>query len=165
MVTAWQGMADYCTKQQYRTKPATPQDSIGRIRASGAEAATWRLPRARGGRHDPVRQRDTHRQATGLRAGRREDAGLPNRQQLDIGYAVVHETVDMVEIRPDWQNKSTTMRTPVVRVKFVRTQMQRLLQWMQRDLYSLAHESNHVHSTLRSALKTEDTGAHSCCFE
>ena len=37
------------------------------------------------------------------------------RPKLDIGYAVVEQTVDLFEIRPDWQDPSTTRHTPVAR--------------------------------------------------
>ncbi|MFO1280488.1 MAG: hypothetical protein U1F04_13130 [Burkholderiaceae bacterium] len=43
------------------------------------------------------------------------------RPRLDIGYAVVGQTVDVFEIRPDWQDPSTTRHTPVARVRFIRS--------------------------------------------
>ena len=85
------------------------------------------------------------------------------RTQLDIGYAVVGHTVDVFEIRPDWQDKSTTRHTPVARAKFVRTKDHWKLYWMRRDLKWHAYEPDEVHSTLMSALKTIDTDAY-CCF-
>jgi len=85
------------------------------------------------------------------------------RPQLDIGYAIVRHTVDIFEIRPDWQDKSSTRHTPAARIKFVRSREQWLLYWMRRDLKWHAYEPDHVHSTLQSALKTVDTDAY-CCF-
>ena len=85
------------------------------------------------------------------------------RPQLDIGYAVVGQTVDVFEIRPDWQDKSTTRHTPVARMKYVRTKEQWVLYWMRRDLKWHSYEPDSVHSTLQSALKTVNTDAY-CCF-
>ena len=85
------------------------------------------------------------------------------RPQLDIGYAVVGQTVDVFEIRPDWQDKSTTRHTPVARMKYVRTKEQWVLYWMRRDLKWHRYEPDSVHSTLQSALKTVNTDAY-CCF-
>ena len=85
------------------------------------------------------------------------------RPQLDIGYAVAEQTVDIFEIRPDWQDKSTTRQTPVARIRFVRKKGQWLLYWMRRDLKWHAYEPDHVHSTLQSGLKTINTDAY-CCF-
>ncbi len=85
------------------------------------------------------------------------------RPQLDIGYSVVGQTVDIFEIRPDWQDKTTTTHSPTARIKFVRTKEQWVLYWMRRDLKWHAYEPDHVHSTLASALKTVDQDAY-CCF-
>jgi hypothetical protein len=85
------------------------------------------------------------------------------RQQLDIGYAIVGHTVDLFEIRPDWQDKTTTRHTPIARVKFVRTREEWRLYWMRRDLKWHGYEPDEAYSTLMSALKTVDTDAY-CCF-
>jgi Protein of unknown function (DUF3024) len=85
------------------------------------------------------------------------------RSQLDIGYAVVGHTVDLFEIRPDWQDKTTTRHTPIARVKFVRTRDEWRLYWMRRDLKWHGYEPDERHSTLMSALKTVDADAY-CCF-
>ena len=86
------------------------------------------------------------------------------RHQVDIGYAVVGQTVDIFEIRPDWQDQSITMHMPVARVKFVRTQQRWLVYWMRRDSKWHAYEAAQVHSTLQSALKTVDADAFGCFF-
>lgn len=85
------------------------------------------------------------------------------RAQLDIGYAIVGQTVDVFEIRPDWQDRTTTRHTPVARVRFVRTKKQWLLFWMRRDLKWHAYELEPVHRSLRSALETGSADAY-CCF-
>lgn len=81
------------------------------------------------------------------------------RSQLDISYAFVGQTVDIFEIRPDWQDECATRRTPVARIRFVRTQGQWLLYWMRRDLKWHAYEPDPIHSTLASALKAVDQDA------
>ena len=43
------------------------------------------------------------------------------RSKLDIEYAIVGQTVDVFEIRPDWQDNSTTRHTPVARIRYVRS--------------------------------------------
>jgi hypothetical protein len=86
------------------------------------------------------------------------------RPRLDIGYSVASHTVDIFEIRPDWQDKSKIRHTPVARIKFVRTKEQWILYWMRRDLEWHAYEPDHVHSTLHSALKTIHADVHGCFF-
>ena len=85
------------------------------------------------------------------------------RPELDIGYAVDGQTVDIFEIRPDWQDSSITRHTPVARIKFVCKKEQWLLYWMRQDLKWHAYEPDQVHPTLQSALKTVHTDA-LCCF-
>ena len=85
------------------------------------------------------------------------------RPQLDIGYEVNAQTVDVFEIRPDWKDNTVIRRTPVARVKFVRTEEQWRLYWMRGNLKWYAYEPDHLHSTLQSALKTVNTDA-LCCF-
>ena len=49
------------------------------------------------------------------------------RPKLDIGYALVGQTVDLFEIRPDWQDPSTTRHTPVARIRYIRSKA--VLRW------------------------------------
>lgn len=85
------------------------------------------------------------------------------RPQLDIGYTVSGHTVDLFEIRPDWQDQTTIRHTPIARVRYVRTQSEWRLYWMRRDLKWHAYEPAEVHSDLLSALEAVDRDAH-CCF-
>ncbi len=85
------------------------------------------------------------------------------RTQVDIGYAIVGHTVDIFEIRPNWQDKKATQRTPVARIKFVRTRELWLLYWMRHDLKWHEYEPDPIHGTLESALKTVEADAY-CCF-
>ena len=85
------------------------------------------------------------------------------RPRLDIGYAIVGQTVDIFEIRPEWNDSSSTRHTPVARLRFVRTRNQWCLYWMRRDLKWHLYEPGEAHASLRSALATVDADAH-CCF-
>ena len=81
------------------------------------------------------------------------------RLQLDIGYAVTGQTVDIFEIRPDWKDKTTIRHSPIARVKFVRTEERWRLYWMRGNLKWYAYEPDHLHSTLQSALKAVNADA------
>jgi hypothetical protein len=85
------------------------------------------------------------------------------RPQIDIGYSVRGQTVDIFEVRPDWKDKTVIGHTPVARVKFVRTEEQWLLYWMRGNLKWYSYEPDHSHSTLHSALKVVSADA-LCCF-
>jgi len=88
---------------------------------------------------------------------------MPIRPQLDIGYEVNAQTVDIFEIRPDWKDATIIRHTPVARVKFVRTDKQWRLYWIRANLKWYAYEPAQFHSTLLSALKVVDADA-LCCF-
>jgi len=85
------------------------------------------------------------------------------RSKLDIGYAIVGQTVDVFEIRPDWQDNSTTRHTPVARIRYVRSKGEWRLYWMRRDLKWHAYEPGAEHRSLHDALAVVDADAH-CCF-
>jgi hypothetical protein len=53
----------------------------------------------------------------------RHEAPAHLREQLDFGYSIVGHTVDIFEIRPDWQDKKTTRHTPVARMKLSELKM------------------------------------------
>jgi len=43
------------------------------------------------------------------------------RPQLDIGYRISGQSVEIFEVRPDWQNPKEKMEHPVAKATFVRT--------------------------------------------
>jgi hypothetical protein len=85
------------------------------------------------------------------------------RPKLDIGYAVVEQTVDLFEIRPDWQDPSTTRHTPVARIRYIRSKAQWRLYWRRGDLKWHAYEPG-AYGSLRDALAVVDEDAHGCFF-
>lgn len=86
------------------------------------------------------------------------------RPQLDIGYVIDGQTVDIIESRPDWRDATVVRQTPLARVRFVRTRTHWCLYWMRQDLEWHRYEPSAIHASLKSALQTIDTDAHSCFF-
>ena len=85
------------------------------------------------------------------------------RPMLDIGYALVGQTVDLFEIRPDWQDNSATRHTPVARIRYIRSKVPWRLAWLRSDLKWHAYEPSPEHESLQDALAGVDEDAH-CCF-
>ena len=54
------------------------------------------------------------------------------RDQLDISYRVAGHSVELLEIRPDWQDRTKTMETPFAKATFVRTRNHWKVFWMRR---------------------------------
>ena len=86
-----------------------------------------------------------------------------SRSQLDFGYAVVGQTVEVFEIRPDWQYPTITCHRPLARMRFVRSSNEWRLYWMRKDLKWHAYEPSPRHVSLQSALDVVTADDH-CCF-
>lgn len=85
------------------------------------------------------------------------------RPQLDIGYAVVGQTTDVFEIRPDWQDQTATRHTPVARIRYVKSQDEWRLYWMRRNLKWHLYQPDPVHASLKDALAVVHADEQ-CCF-
>ncbi len=85
------------------------------------------------------------------------------RPQLDVGYSVIGQTVDIFEVRPDWQDKTTIRHSPVARVKYIKSHNEWRLYWMRRDLKWHSYEPDSSFKTLLAALTVINIDPH-CCF-
>ena len=86
------------------------------------------------------------------------------RDQLEFGYAIVGHTVDLLEIRPDWKDKSITRQRPFARIKYVRTKDEWRLYWQRANLKWYLYEPAPLHETLQDALATVDEDHYGCFF-
>lgn len=56
------------------------------------------------------------------------------RPELDIGYRVKGQSVEVYEIRPVWRNESESMEHPVAKATFIKTRRVWKVFWMRADL-------------------------------
>jgi Protein of unknown function (DUF3024) len=85
------------------------------------------------------------------------------RDQLDIGYRMNGQSVEIFEVRPDWQTKSKRVETPVAKAMFVRTKNRWRVFWMRRDLKWHKYEPNPEVHSLEAFLHVVDQDEY-CCF-
>jgi hypothetical protein len=85
------------------------------------------------------------------------------RPQLDIGVRWNGYSLEIFEIRPDWQDKSRTMEAPVAKTTYVRTRNHWRLFWMRRDLKWHGYEPNAELRSLEAVLNVIDRDEF-CCF-
>ncbi len=85
------------------------------------------------------------------------------REQLDIGYRLTGQSVDIFEIRPDWQDQSKRMETPVARATFVRSRNHWKVFWMRGNLKWHGYGPNPEVKSLEAFLKVVDRDEY-CCF-
>ena len=64
------------------------------------------------------------------------------RPKLDFGYRISGQSVEIFEIRPDWQHPKETMEHLVAKATFVRTKNRWRVFWMRRDLKWHGYEPN-----------------------
>lgn len=86
------------------------------------------------------------------------------RSQLDLGFRLQGQSVELFETRPVWDNPSKTMESPVAKATYVKTQDNWKVYWMRADLkwhgYAPAPEVGTIDAFL--ALVVEDK--HACFF-
>jgi hypothetical protein len=85
------------------------------------------------------------------------------RPKLDIGYRISGQSVEIFEMRPDWQNPKLTMEHPVAKATLVRTKKRWRVFWMRRDLKWHGYEPNPEVRSLEAFLHVVDRDEY-CCF-
>ena len=86
------------------------------------------------------------------------------RKQLDIGYELVNQSVELLEVRPDWRDNRKTVKTPIAKATYVRTQNIWRVYWMRRDFRWHAYQPRPVVSDLVDFLETVDADQYGCFF-
>ena len=85
------------------------------------------------------------------------------RPELDFSYRISGHSVEIFEIRPEWQNPKQKMEHPVAKATFVRTQNLWRVFWMRSDLKWHGYEPNAVVRSLEAFLAVVDRDEY-CCF-
>ena len=86
------------------------------------------------------------------------------RPQLDIGYRISGQSVEIFEIRPDRRNEAQKLETPVAKATFVRTQNLWRIYWMRQDLKWHGYAPNYEARSLEEFLAIVDRDEHGCFF-
>jgi hypothetical protein len=85
------------------------------------------------------------------------------RPELDIGYRIKGQSVEIFEIRPHWRDKTTKIETPVAKTTFVRTNNRWRIYWMRGDLKWHGYEPNYEARSFAEFLAIVDRDEY-CCF-
>ena len=56
------------------------------------------------------------------------------RPELDIGYRITGQSVEIFEIRPDWRDRKIRRETPVAKATYIRSKDRWRIYWMRGDL-------------------------------
>ena len=86
------------------------------------------------------------------------------RSKLDYGFRISNQSVELFEIRPQWNNPEVKHESPFAKTTFVRTQAKWKVFWMRADLkwhsYAPLPEVNSIEEFL-TAVKKDD---YACFF-
>lgn len=86
------------------------------------------------------------------------------RPQLDLGFRVQGQSVEIFEIRPAWRSPGETMESPVAKATFVKTQRAWKVYWRRADLKWHAYPPAPLVESLEEFLLLVDKDEHACFF-
>ena len=85
------------------------------------------------------------------------------RSEVDLGYRIANQSVELFEIRPDWRDKTKKSETPFAKATFVRTTKLWKIFWMRRDLKWHGYEPAREVRSLEAFFNVVDRDEY-CCF-
>jgi len=86
------------------------------------------------------------------------------RNELDLGYSIQNQSVELFEIRPEWNNPEKTMKLPFAKATFVKTQKVWKIYWLRQDLKWHSYEPNPTVKQLKNFLEVVKQDSYACFF-
>ena len=86
------------------------------------------------------------------------------RADLDIGYRIFGQSVEILEIRPQWDDRSIVHQHPIAKATYVRTQNHWTVFWMRASLKWQSYEPVPTVASIGEFLQVVDADAHGCFF-
>jgi hypothetical protein len=86
------------------------------------------------------------------------------RDEVDMDYRVTGQSVEIFEIRRDWQDKTRKIEIPIAKTTFVRTKNRWKIFWMRGDLKWHGYEPNPEVHSLEVVLNVIDGDECGCFF-
>lgn len=86
------------------------------------------------------------------------------RPELDIGYRLIDQSVEILEIRPQWDALSTIRHYPIAKATYVRTQNLWRVFWKRADLKWHGYEPASRVKTIDEFLAAVDADPYGCFF-
>jgi len=86
------------------------------------------------------------------------------RAELDIGYRVIGQSVEIFEIRPQWDNPTIIREHPFAKATYVRTQNLWKVFWKRSDLKWHGYEPVSTVKSIAEFLAAVDADPYGCFF-
>lgn len=85
------------------------------------------------------------------------------RRQVDLAYRVQGQSVELVEIRPLWDQPAELLHRPFAKATFVRARIEWRVYWMRGNLRWHAYDPP-VAATVQGFFELVDADPHGCFF-
>jgi len=99
--------------------------------------------------------------ADAFMAARRPPAHI--RKALDYDYTLHNQTIELLEVRPRWDNPAEIMKRPFAKATYVKASNQWRVYWMRGNLKWHPYEPP-VASSIQAFFELVNLDAHSCFF-
>ena len=86
------------------------------------------------------------------------------RKQLDFGYSIENQSVLLVTISPDWNNKEATRHYPFAKATFVKSQKIWNVFWLRGNLKWHTYDPQPTVKSLKEFLKIVEADEYHCFF-
>jgi hypothetical protein len=86
------------------------------------------------------------------------------RDQLDLKVEIKNRDLLLLEVRPQWNDKSKTQEHPVAKMKWVGTQNVWRLFWMRQDLKWHLYEPKPEARSIKALFEEVERDPHGCFF-
>lgn len=86
------------------------------------------------------------------------------RDELDIGYSYENNTLEIFEIRPQWNDKNVIRHHPIARAKLVKSKNVWKVYWMRANLKWAAYQPEPEVKGVERFLEIVDQDAFGCFF-
>jgi len=86
------------------------------------------------------------------------------RDQLDLSCRITGQSVELFEIRPDWQDRTIKRESPVAKATYVQTKKLWKIFWMRQDLKWHGYQPKPEVKNLETFLNVVDGDKHGCFF-
>ncbi len=86
------------------------------------------------------------------------------RKELDLGYRIKGQSVELFEIRPQWDNKEIIIEIPIAKSTYVKTRKLWKVFWQRQDLKWHSYEPQPTVRNIEDFFDVVDRDEYACFF-
>ena len=87
---------------------------------------------------------------------------LEIRNKIDIGYSYKNNSLELFEIRPQWNDEKIIRQHRIAKAKYIKTKKIWKIYWLPSNLKWLAYKTNTEVKLISEVLSIIDEDAHGC---